>query len=55
MPLTEAAIRRVEPCDKPRKITDGGGPVLFLTPTGERSRSLKYRIAGKEKLLSIDL
>lgn len=55
MPLTDAAIRRAKPSDKPRKITDGGGLYLYLTPTGARSWRWKYRIAGKEKLLSIGL
>lgn len=55
MPLTDAAIRRAKPSDKPQKITDGGGLYLYLTPTGARSWRWKYRIAGKEKLLSIGL
>ena len=37
MPLTDAAIRRAKPSDKPQKITDGGGLYLYLTPTGARS------------------
>lgn len=55
MPLTDAAIRRAKPSDKPQKITDGGGLYLYLTPTGARSWRWKYRVAGKEKLLSIGL
>lgn len=57
MPLTDAAIRRAKPSDKPQKITDGGGLYLYLylTLTGARSWRWKYRIAGKEKLLSIGL
>ena len=51
MPLTDAAIRRA----KPQKITDGGGLYLYLTPPDARSGRWKYRIAGKEKLLSIGL
>ena len=55
MPLTDAAIRRAKPSDKPQKITDGGGLYLYLTPTGARSWRWKYRFAGKEKPLSIGL
>lgn len=58
MPLADAAIRRARPSDNPQKISDGGGLLylyLYLTPTGARSWRWKYRIAGKEKLLSIGL
>jgi len=55
MPLTDAAIRRARPSDNQQKISDGGGLYLYLTPTGARSWRWKYRIAGKEKLLSIGL
>ncbi|MGW8174611.1 MAG: tyrosine-type recombinase/integrase [Stenotrophomonas sp.] len=55
MPLTDAAIRRAKPAEKPQKLTDGGGLYLYITTAGARSWRWKYRIAGKEKLLSIGL
>jgi len=55
MPLTDVAIRRAKPSDKPQKLTDGGGLFLFLTTAGAKSWRWKYRVAGKEKLLVIGL
>ena len=51
--LTDPAIRKVKPTDKPRKLSDGGGLYLELRPNGGRWWRLKYRIGGKEKLLSL--
>ncbi|MGY8563289.1 integrase arm-type DNA-binding domain-containing protein [Paracidovorax citrulli] len=55
MPLTDVAIRRAKPSDKPQKLTDGGGLFLFLTTAGAKSWRWKYRVAGREKLLVIGL
>lgn len=52
-PLTDAAIRKAVPGDKPRKLSDGGGLYLELQPSGARWWRLKYRIHGKEKRLSL--
>jgi integrase len=38
---------------KAKKITDGGGMFLTLTPAGSPVWRLKYRIAGKERLCSL--
>lgn len=51
--LTDTAIRKAVPGDKPRKLTDGGGLYLELRPNGARWWRLKYRFGGKEKLLSL--
>lgn len=53
MPLTDTSIRNSKPSDKPTKLFDGGGLFLLLNPNGARWWRLKYRVAGKEKLLSL--
>jgi hypothetical protein len=42
-----------KPGPKPKKIADGRGLFLLLTPAGQRWWRFKYRFAGKEKLLSL--
>jgi len=53
MALTDTAVRNAKPAEKPIKLFDGGGLFLHITPTGQRYWRLKYRFAGKEKLLAI--
>lgn len=53
MPLTDIAIKSAKPGPKPVKLSDGGGLFLLVTPTGGKWWRLKYRIGGKEKLLSL--
>jgi len=57
MPTTDVAIRSaikaVKDTDKPLKLFDGGGLFLHITPAGGKYWRLKYRMAGKEKLLSL--
>lgn len=50
--LTDAAIRRLKPKDRPYKRADAGGLYLLVTKTAKLWR-LKYRRHGKEKLLAI--
>ena len=52
MPLTEVAVRNARADDKPRKLFDAHSLFLFVTPQGGKLWRLKYRFAGKEKLLS---
>lgn len=54
MPLTDAACRgaKPDPAGKPRKIPDGGGLLLFVSPSGGKLWRMRYRFDGKEKLLS---
>lgn len=44
--------RKEKPSRTPRKLFDGGGMYLLLSPDGTRWWRFKYRIAGREKLLS---
>ncbi|MCF7528662.1 tyrosine-type recombinase/integrase [Neisseria lisongii] len=53
MPLNDRQIKNAKPADKPYKLADGGGLYLAVTPSGGKLWRLKYRIDGKEKLLSI--
>lgn len=53
MPLTDTAIRAALKHTKRRKIADGGGLFLLINPPREPAWRLKYRIAGREKLLSL--
>ena len=51
--LTDTAIRNAKPREKPYKLSGGGGLYLLINPSGSRWWRLKYRVAGKEKLLSL--
>ena len=53
MPLTDTAIRNAKPGPKNQKLFDGGGLFLLVSPKGGKWWRLKYRIDGKEKLLSL--
>jgi integrase len=53
MPLTDTAIRKAGPHDKPYKLSDGGGMYLEVMPTGAKYWRLKYRMAGKEKRFAL--
>jgi integrase len=53
MALTDIAIRKAKPQEKPVKLYDSAGLFLLLNPNGSRWWRFKYRFAGKEKLLSM--
>lgn len=53
MPLTDTAIRTAKPQAKVVKMFDGGGLYLELNPAGGKWWRWKYRVAGKEKRLSL--
>ncbi len=53
MPLNDRQIKNAKPAAKPYKLADGKGMFLQVTPAGGKLWRLKYRINGKEKLLSI--
>jgi integrase len=53
MALTDTAIRKAKPGDKPTKIFDGSGLYLLVQPTGRKLWRLKYRFGGSEKLLAL--
>lgn len=52
MPLTELQARSAKPRDRAYKLADGGGLFLLIQPNGSKLWRMKYRYAGKEKLLS---
>lgn len=51
--LTEATVKAAKPSTSPRKLYDEKGLFLFVPLTGARLWRLKYRLHGKEKLLSL--
>jgi len=53
MPLSDVAIRAAKPAAKPLKLSDERGLFLLIQPSGGKLWRLKYRIAGKEKKLSL--
>jgi len=50
--LTDSRCRNIKPTNKEQKLFDGGGLYLKVKPNGSKTWHLKYRFAGKEKLLS---
>jgi integrase len=53
MPLTDNTIRNAKAPEKPVKLYDAGGLFLLVTPSGGKWWRFKYRVEGKEKLLSL--
>jgi len=55
MSLSDTAIRKAKPTDKPQKLRDGGGLYLLLRPDGARWWRWDYRrpITGKRNTLSL--
>ena len=51
--LTDQKVKTVQPKDKQFKISDEKGLYLLVKPNGGKYWRLKYRLAGKEKVLSI--
>ena len=51
--LTDTAIRKAKPAEKPYKMPDGGGLYLQVTPSGGRLWRVNYRFAGKYKTLAL--
>lgn len=52
MQLTEFAVRKAKPREKPFRMSDGGGLHLLVQPNGSKLWQMRYRFLGKEKLLS---
>ena len=52
-PLSETRIRTVKPIEKGYKLADGYGLYMLVTPTGGKLWRFKYRIDGKERLMSL--
>lgn len=53
MALTDIMVRNAKPKEKEYKLADSGGLYILVKPNGTKCWRLKYRIAGKEKVLSI--
>lgn len=51
--LTDSAIRKAKPAEKPQRLFDAGGLYLEVSPSGGKWWRLKYRYGGKEKRLSL--
>lgn len=52
MPLTDVAIKRAKPADKPFKLYDGRGLFVVVKANGSKLWRMRYTIEGREKLLS---
>ncbi len=53
MPLTDNAIKKLKPGEKPAKVSDERGMYLLVNPTGSKLWRWKYRHDGKERLMSL--
>ena len=53
MALSDSAIRTVKPTEKARRLFDGGGLYLEVSPAGGKLWRVKYRHGGKEKRLAL--
>ncbi len=51
--LTDTKIKQVKPAAKPIKLTDGGGLYLEVTPAGGKLWRFRYRVDGKESMMSL--
>jgi integrase len=55
MALTNTAVKGAKPRDKQWKLSDGGGLHLLIHPNGSKYWRLKFRYAGKEKVLALGI
>lgn len=53
MALSDAQLRTLKPGATARKVSDGGGLHVLVTPQGSRLWRLAYRHGGKQKLLAL--
>lgn len=51
--LTDAAVRKAKAAEKPFRLVDSGGLHLYVTAAGGKLWRMRYKIDGREKLLSI--
>lgn len=51
--LTNAAVKTARPRAAAYKLFDQGGLHLYVAPTGRKSFRMKFRLGGKEQLLTI--
>ncbi len=55
MPLTDIAVRKARPRDKPFKLSDADGMYLLVKPDGGRCWRMDYRFVGKRGTLSFGI
>ncbi len=55
MKLTNLACKNAKPCNKPFKISDGGGLYLEVFPNGRKHWRFKYRFNNKENRIAFGL
>lgn len=53
MSLTATAVKHAKGKDKPYKLSGGKGMYLLVNPNGSKYWRLKYRYAGKEKVMAL--
>ena len=53
MKLSALKVKSAKPSERPYKLADGAGMYLLVHPTGSKYWRLKYRVAGKEKVLAL--
>jgi integrase len=53
MPLSDPTCKNTKPKEKPFKLADEKGMFLLINPNGSKYFRLKYRFAGKEKVLAL--
>ena len=53
MDLTDIAVRKAKPGEKPYKLTDGHGLFLLVQPSGGKLWHYKYSFGAKEKLIAL--
>ena len=53
--LTETEVRAIKPVRYARKVSDGGGLYLLVTPKGGRCWRYAYRFAQKQKTLALGI
>jgi integrase len=53
MPLTDAAIRKAKPGNKPFKLFDERGLLILVAPSGGKLWRFRYRFDGKYKTLGL--
>ena len=55
MPLSDIQIRNLKPREKAYKVSDFEGLFVLVKPNGSKLWQFKYRMFGKERLLSIGI
>src|SRR5664279_1220104 len=53
MALTDTTIRGAKATAKTRKLSDGGGLEIWITPTGSKLWNIAYRFNGRQRKLSL--